>query len=180
MPTCLKGRDRAGPGAAAGRIDIRAVVWLEVGRIESGSGFNGKDGRMTHPIRVLLTDDEERFAKSMAKVLRNRNMEVFTAHDGAAALKFLSESECDVVVLDLRMPGMDGIAVLERICQLKPELPVIMLSGNMDVDNCSLALCDGAVEVLLKPCPIDTLTTAIENAYERKLIDKEVADRKPA
>ena len=135
---------------------------------------------MTHRIRVLLTDDEERFAKSMAKVLRNRNMDVTTAADGAAALKFISESECDVVVLDLRMPGMDGITVLERICKLKPDLPVIMLSGNMDVDNCSLALCDGAVEVLLKPCQIDTLTTAIENAYERKLIEREVAGRKPA
>jgi two-component system, OmpR family, response regulator len=135
---------------------------------------------MTHPIRVLLTDDEERFAKSMAKVLRNRNMDVTTAPDGAAALKLVSDSEFDVVVLDLRMPGMDGITVLERICRLRPALPVIMLSGNMDVDACSLALCDGAVEVLLKPCPIDTLTTAIENAYERKLIDKEVADRKPA
>jgi DNA-binding NtrC family response regulator len=135
---------------------------------------------MTHRIRVLLTDDEERFAKSMAKVLRNRNMEVATAADGESALKHVAESECDVVVLDLRMPGMDGLTVLERICQLKPDLPVIMLSGNMDVDNCSLALCDGAVEVLLKPCPIDTLTTAIENAYERKLIEKEVSDRKPS
>jgi DNA-binding NtrC family response regulator len=135
---------------------------------------------MTHRIRVLLTDDEDRFAKSMAKVLRNRNMDVVTASDGEAALKHLTESECDVVVLDLRMPGMDGIAVLERICRMKPDLPVIMLSGNMDVDNCSLALCDGAVEVLLKPCPIDTLTTAIENAYERKVIEKEIADRKPS
>jgi DNA-binding NtrC family response regulator len=116
----------------------------------------------------------------MAKVLRNRNMDVTTAADGAAALKFVSESECDVVVLDLRMPGMDGIAVLEEICRLKPDLPVIMLSGNMDVDNCSVALSDGAVEVLLKPCPIDTLTTAIENAYERKLIEKEVAGRNPS
>ena len=135
---------------------------------------------MTHRIRVLLTDDEDRFAKSMAKVLRNRNMDVVTASNGEAALKHLAESECDVVVLDLRMPGMDGIAVLERICRMKPDLPVIMLSGNMDVDNCSLALCDGAVEVLLKPCPIDTLTTAIENAYERKVIAKEIADRNPS
>jgi len=135
---------------------------------------------MTHPIRVLLTDDEERFAKSMAKVLRNRNMDVTTSPDGATALKLVSESEFDVVVLDLRMPGMDGITVLERICRLRPDLPVIMLSGNMDVDSCSVAMHDGAVEVLLKPCPIDTLTTAIENAYERKQIDREVKDRKPA
>ena len=60
----------------------------------------------------------------MAKVLRNRNMDVTTAADGAAALKLVSESEIDVVLLDLRMRGMDGITVLERICKIKPDLPV--------------------------------------------------------
>jgi DNA-binding NtrC family response regulator len=145
-----------------------------------GPGAKGERRFMADRIRVLLTDDEERFAQSMAKVLRNRNMEVFTAAHGAAAIEFLSHAECDVVVLDLRMPGMDGIATLKEIRRTRPILPVILLSGNMDIDSCTLALGGGALEVLLKPCPIDTLTTAIENAYERKLISQEITAAKPS
>ena len=134
---------------------------------------------MTDRIRVLLADDEARFAQSMARVLRNRNMEVFTAADGAAAIEFFLRAECDVVVLDLRMPGMDGIATLKEIREIRPLVPVILLSGNMDLDSCTLALGGGAAEVLLKPCPIDTLTTAIENAFERKVIAQEITAANP-
>ena len=134
---------------------------------------------MAAKIRVLLADDEERFTHSLAKVLKNRNMEVLTARDGASALQLLSQSECDVVVLDLRMPGMDGLAVLGEIRKTQPLLPVILLSGHVDVESCTLACDGGAAEVLMKPCPIDTLATAIENACERKAIAEEMAARRP-
>jgi two-component system, OmpR family, response regulator len=134
---------------------------------------------MAEKIRVLLADDEEQFTKSLAKVLKNRNMEVLTARDGASALQLLARSECDVVVLDLRMPGMDGLAVMGEIRKTRPILPVILLSGHVDIESCTLACDGGAAEVLMKPCPIDTLTTAIENACERKVIAEEMAARRP-
>jgi DNA-binding NtrC family response regulator len=134
---------------------------------------------MAEKIRVLLADDEDRFVQSLAKVLRNRNMEVSTARDGAAALQFVSRSECDVAVLDLRMPGMDGLTVMQAIRKIRPLLPVILLSGHVDVESCTLACDEGAAEVLMKPCPIDTLVTAIENACERKHIAEEMAVKRP-
>ena len=133
---------------------------------------------MAEKIRVLLADDEERFTHSLAKVLKNRNMEVLTARDGASALQLLSQSECDVVVLDLRMPGLDGLAVMGEIRKTRPLLPVILLSGHVDVESCTLACDGGAAEVLMKPCPIDTLATAIENASERKTIAEEMAAKR--
>jgi two-component system, OmpR family, response regulator len=134
---------------------------------------------MAEKIRVLLADDEERFTHSLAKVLKNRNMEVLTARDGASALQLLSQSECDVVVLDLRMPGMDGLTAMAEIRKIKPLVPVILLSGHVDVESCTLACDGGAAEVLMKPCPIDTLATAIENACERKVIAEEMAAKRP-
>ncbi|MEJ5358718.1 MAG: response regulator [Desulfobacterales bacterium] len=134
---------------------------------------------MRGKVRVLIADDEERFVQSLAKVLRNREMEILTARDGAAALQLLSCTECDVVVLDLRMPGMDGLTVLKEIRKSRPLLPVILLSGHLDVESCRLACDEGAEEVLMKPCPIDTLATAIENASERKAIAEEVSARRP-
>lgn len=145
-------------------------------------GLNGTPGGgdgMRGKVRVLIADDEERFVQSLAKVLRNREMEVLTARDGASALQLLSREECDVVVLDLRMPGMDGLSVLKEIRKSRPLLPVILLSGHLDVESCRLACDGGAAEVLMKPCPIDTLATAIENASERKAIAEEVAAKRP-
>lgn len=133
---------------------------------------------MSERMRVLLTDDEERFARSLAKLLGNRNMEVHTVPDGASAVKFVSATECDVVVLDLRMPGMDGLTAMGEIRKIKPLIPVILLSGHVDVESCTLACDGGAAEVLMKPCPIDTLVEAIENACERKAIAQEIAARK--
>jgi DNA-binding NtrC family response regulator len=130
---------------------------------------------MPDKLRVLLTDDEERFAQSLAKILRNRNMEVHTARNGEGAVKFISETECDVVVLDLRMPGMDGLTAMAEIRKIKPLIPVILLSGHVDVESCTLACAGGAAEVLMKPCPVDTLVAAIENACERKAIAQEIA-----
>ena len=132
---------------------------------------------MVSPIRVLLTDDEELYVEYLAKVLRRRGMKVHTAPDGSKALSLLSQEEYDVIVLDLRMPGMDGLATLEAIRERDALTPVILLTGQMDLDRVTLALKAGAAEVLLKPCPVETLVSAIENANERKAAAKEVAER---
>jgi DNA-binding NtrC family response regulator len=131
---------------------------------------------MAESIRVLLIDDERIFVESLTKVLRRRGMEVLAAHDGLAALELLTTAKVDVIVLDLRMPGMDGLATLEEIRIRDPLMPVILLTGHMDISRVTQVMHKGATEVLLKPCPAETLVSAIENACELKDITREVAD----
>ncbi len=121
-------------------------------------------------LRVLLVDDERLYVESLAKVLRRRGFEVMTAFSGESAVTLAGEQEPDVVVLDLRMPEMDGVATFTAIRRVLPHVPVIMLTGHADLDRASEALHRGVTDVLLKPCPVDVLVPAIENAAERKAI----------
>jgi DNA-binding NtrC family response regulator len=109
---------------------------------------------MSNPIHVLLIDDEQIFVDSLTKVLRRRGMVVQSAPNGAAGLELLAREEVDAIVLDVRMPGMDGIATFKAIRERNSLTPVIFLSGHIDIKQVSQALKDGCAEVLLKPCPI--------------------------
>jgi DNA-binding NtrC family response regulator len=129
------------------------------------------------PIQVFLIDDEKIFVESLTKVLKKRGMEVRAAFDGLSALKLLSVEEPDVIVLDLRMPGMDGLAVLQEIRARDSLTPVILLTGNLDIDRVVQVMDKGVAVVLLKPCPVETLVSAIENASEAKAISKEVTEK---
>lgn len=120
------------------------------------------------PIRVLLVDDEQAFVESLAKVLRRRGMAVRTAHDGQSALALASREEFDVIVLDLTMPGMDGVATLSAL-RLRDRLtPVLLLSAHAEVERAAQALSLGAANFLLKPYPVEELVAALEDARERK------------
>ncbi len=131
---------------------------------------------MTTQIRALLVDDEKIFLDSLTKVLVRRGIEVRTAQDGYKALESLKMEKFDVIVLDMRMPGMDGLSTLKAIRENDTLTPVILLTGNIDLKRVSDALKEGAAEVLLKPCPVETLVACIENAYERKGFATEVAE----
>jgi DNA-binding NtrC family response regulator len=113
-------------------------------------------------------DDEQLYLESLAKVLRRRGLEPATAPDGPSALSCLERDEFDVIVLDLRMPGMDGLATLEAIRRRDAVTPVLLLSGQADVAVATSALRGGATDFLTKPCPVEELATAIEDAAERK------------
>ena len=132
---------------------------------------------MFDSMRVLLIDDEKLFVETLSKVLRKRGMEVLAAHNGLQALELLSTEEVDVIVLDLRMPGMDGLATLEAIRARDTLTPVILLTGHIDISRVSQIMNKGATEVLFKPCPAETLVSAIENAFELKAITREMADK---
>lgn len=123
---------------------------------------------MTSRPRVLLIDDEAVFLQSMSKVLRARGYEVGTATNGVAGLEELAFRAYDVVVLDQRMPGIDGVTTLERIRRAFPTLPVIMLSGHAQVAVAVDAMDRGAVDYLLKPAQVDTLCQRIQAALEKK------------
>jgi len=130
---------------------------------------------MTSGIRVLLIDDEKVFVDSLTNVLTRRGMKAQSAPDGYRALELLTNEQFDVLVLDLRMPGMDGLSVLKAIRERDTLTPVLLLTGHIDFKQVSEALKEGAAEVVLKPCPVDILISCIENAYERKCFATEVA-----
>lgn len=132
---------------------------------------------MTSGIRVLLIDDETVFVDALTNVLTRRGIRTQSALDGYKALELLTNEEFDVLVLDLRMPGMDGLSTLRAIRERDALTPIILLSGNIDLKQVSDALKEGAAEVLLKPCPVDILVSSIENAYERKGFATEVAEK---
>lgn len=131
---------------------------------------------MTSQIRVLMIDDETVFVNSLTKVLTRRGIEVQSAPDGHRGLALLTNEGFDVIVLDMRMPGMDGLATLKAIRERDALIPVILLTGHIDLKQVSEALKAGAAEVLLKPCPVENLVSSIENAYERKGFAAEVSE----
>jgi DNA-binding response OmpR family regulator len=122
---------------------------------------------MESPIHVLLTDDEPQFVDSLARVLRRRGLEVSTAGDGPSALDIAASSSPDVIVLDLKMPGLDGVETLRRLRAAGCAAPVLLLTAWADVHHAAAALREGASDYLVKPCPVEELVTAIEDAHER-------------
>lgn len=131
---------------------------------------------MTSQIRVLMIDDETVFVNSLTKVLARRGIGVQSAPDGHTGLALLTNEGFDVIVLDMRMPGMDGLATLKAIRERDTLTPVILLTGHIDLKQVSEALKAGAAEVLLKPCPVENLVSSIENAFERKGFAVEVSE----
>lgn len=122
---------------------------------------------MSDLTRVFLIDDEKLFVESLTKVLRKRQMVIRSTHSGAEAIDILSSEIFDVIVLDIKMPGMDGVATLKAIRDKGITTPVIILTGHMDIERVTEVLKLGATEFLLKPCGVETLVCAIENAHER-------------
>ena len=131
---------------------------------------------MNSRIRALLVDDEKVFIDSLTKVLIRRGISVQAAPDGYKALELLKNKGFDVIVLDMRMPGLDGLGTLKAIREQDTLTPVIVLTGAIDVKQVSDALKAGAAEVLLKPCPVENLISCIEDSYERKGFAMEVAE----
>ena len=120
------------------------------------------------PVRVILIDDEVSFLDSMKRVLERRNMDVDTAESGEQGLTLLKESLVDVVVLDIKMPGMDGLEVLKRIRTYYPSVQVIMLTGHPSYVTAMEAIKQGAHEYLEKPPDIEKLAATIRRLFEHR------------
>jgi DNA-binding response OmpR family regulator len=118
--------------------------------------------------RVLLVDDEEAFAETLAERLEARGLEAKTAFSGDAALAMLDEGEFDIVVLDVLMPGKDGIETLREIKQRRPLTEVIMLTGNATVQTAIEGMRNGAYDYLMKPTETKDLVEKIAAAHQRK------------
>ena len=118
--------------------------------------------------RVLLVDDEVVFTTNMSKLLTSRGYRVTAANSGDDAIRALEESDFDVVVLDLKMPGMDGLATLKEIKKLGLFIETLILTGHGSIDSALEAVKLGAYDYLTKPCEIGDLVAKIEGAWEKK------------
>lgn len=116
-------------------------------------------------IRVLLVDDEEEFVKIIKRRLELRSIVVETALDGNQALKLVVEFAPHVMILDLKMPYMDGLEVLKRTKEMAPDLPVIILTGHGNTEDEKEAYRLGCYDFLRKPAEIDMLLNRIHKAY---------------
>ena len=118
---------------------------------------------------MLLVDDEERFLKTTQKLLAKLGYEVQTAPGGLEALEMLKRQTIHVVVLDVKMPGMDGIATLKEIKRQFPLVEVIMLTGHATVASAVEGMQSGATDYLMKPTDPDILIEKALSAFEKRL-----------
>lgn len=117
--------------------------------------------------RVLLVDDEEDFVAVLAERLSGRGLEVDTATNGEAALEKAAGHAYDAVVLDMAMPGLDGIETLKGLKRLTPDQQVIMLTGRATVSQAVEAMKAGALDLVEKPAEMDELVSLIDDAARR-------------
>lgn len=117
---------------------------------------------------LLLVDDEERFLSTSKILLEKRGITTITASSGQDALHILEERRIDVVILDVKMPGMDGVQVLREIKRRFPLIEVIMLTGHASVESAVEGLKLGAFDYVMKPCDVPDLVEKAREACDRK------------
>jgi len=117
--------------------------------------------------RFLLVDDEKEFVQTLSERLRVREFESKIAYDGEEALTYLEKNEPDVMILDLKMPGIDGMEVLRKVKKERPHVEVIILTGHGSEKDRALAMELGAFAYLEKPVNIDVLTKTMKEAYSK-------------
>ena len=123
--------------------------------------------------RVLLVDDERDFLEVLIRRLGKRDVDVHGVASGEEALQYLRGKPIDVAVLDVRMPGMDGLTALRKIKKLDPLIEVIMLTGHASLEVALEGMREGAFDYLMKPAEINELLYKIEDAHRARTIREE-------
>jgi DNA-binding NtrC family response regulator len=120
-------------------------------------------------MKIMLVDDEERYLSTTSRLLERRGYEAVTATSGAEALEKLGCSSIHVVILDVKMPGMDGMEILRAIKRDFPLVEIIMLTGHGTLESAADGLKSGATDYLVKPADVDELIRKVEEAFEKRL-----------
>lgn len=131
------------------------------------------------PERILIVDDEQDFVTALAKRLRSHGWDADTAVSGQEALEKVSGSDFTAIVLDLKMPGLDGIETLKRLKEINSDLQVILLTGHGSIRDGVDAMKHGALDFLEKPADFDELLKKIDAAKAQRmlLVDKNVEEK---
>ena len=119
---------------------------------------------------VLVVDDEEQFLKVFSQRLEGRGMKVDTSTSGEEALTKVAGKDFDAIILDLAMPGMNGIETLKRIRSENPELQIIILTGHGSIEKGVEAIKEGAVDFLEKPADVNKVMEKISEAKRKKVV----------
>ncbi|MGE4555452.1 MAG: response regulator [Desulfovibrionaceae bacterium] len=119
-------------------------------------------------MRLLLVDDETEFLEMMGKRLVHRGIDTSVADSGRKALDILDNKEIDAVVLDVKMPGMDGLQVLQEIKRRKPGMVVVLLTGHADLDTAVQGMDSGAFDYLMKPVALEELLAKLHEAMDER------------
>jgi two-component system, OmpR family, response regulator len=129
--------------------------------------------------RVLLVDDEEAFVDALGKRLNGRGLKVETSNSGEDAIAKAERQAFDVIVLDLAMPGMDGIETLKRLQKIDPDVQIILLTGHGSIEKAVEATKLGAIDFLQKPASLSDLLELIHKAAEKRalLMEKRASER---
>ena len=123
-----------------------------------------------HEIRMLLVDDEDDFRITLAERLKLRKIDVTDAGSGKEAIELVRQKSFDVAVIDVKMPGIDGIETLKQIKQIQPAMEIVMLTGHASIESGIEAMKLGAYNYIMKPCDIDELLIKTGDAYQHKLL----------
>ena len=146
---------------------IAGIKNIEVvrGREYETSVYRGQ--RFELPSKVLLVDDEKELVQTLSERLINRDVGTYAVFDGKQALDLIDDDKPEIMVLDLRMPGMDGIEVLRRSKQTNPEIEIIILTGHGTEDDRKLCMELGAFAYLQKPVDLEDLSRTIQEAHAK-------------
>ena len=120
------------------------------------------------PVNILVVDDEKDFVEMLSLRLQEVGEKVSTAYSGKECLETLEKTNIDVVILDIKMPGMDGMETLGEIKKSFPIIEVIMLTGHGSAETAVEGMKSGAFDYLMKPADFDDLTAKLEGARKRK------------
>jgi CheY-like chemotaxis protein len=147
---------------------------------KTGRDFHKTDIYRKHnfemPSKVLLVDDEREFVQTLSERLMMRDMGSAVAYDGESALKLIKEDEPEVIIVDLKMPGIDGFDVLRKVKETRPEIEVIIVTGHGSEEDRQLCMDLGAFAYLQKPLEINVLSETIQQANEKIRLKKDETD----
>lgn len=129
-------------------------------------------------INLLIVDDEEQFLRSIKKSLELRDFKVTTVNRGEKALEVARQRPIDIVIVDLKMPGIDGEETLKRLKAEHEWMEVIILTGHGTIESAAECSRSGAYSYLQKPCSLDQIMESLKDAYKKRIMNKRKLNEK--
>jgi DNA-binding NtrC family response regulator len=125
--------------------------------------------------KILIIEDEEAIRRVLTKILKEENSsyDIFEASDGLLAIEFIKNQDFDLILCDIKMPKMDGLELLEATKKIKPDIPIVMISGHGDLETAVETMRHGAYDYISKPPDLNRLLNTVRNALDRKKLIKE-------